>query len=152
METLLAHSIGCAPTNRDTTQTEEYREKRWRNSRREGSETFQETPPHLLALPNGDHNHFCHPHHHEEGQEEDASPHYRRERSMSEVLADVIQEGIHEVKDEFLQVKEVLTEVIQEPVLPVKPREEGDHDKKLSALALSILVFYKVSGDTVRSY
>jgi hypothetical protein len=62
------------------------------------------------------------------------TPH-RRQRSMSEVLTEVLTEGIAEV-----------TEVLEEQVLPVRPREGGDHDKKLSALALSILVFYKVSG------
>ena len=71
-------------------------------------------------------------------QDHEAVPH-RRERSMSEVLADVITEG-------YTDVKEVIVEVMEEQVLPVRPREEGDHDRKLSALALSVLVFYKVSG------
>ena len=71
-------------------------------------------------------------------QNHETVPH-RRERSMSEVLADVITEG-------YTDVKEVIVEVMEEQVLPVRPREEGDHDRKLSALALSVLVFYKVSG------
>jgi len=78
--------------------------------------------------------------------------HLRRERSrsMSEVIVDVIAEGIHDVKDVltegYTEVKEVIAEVLEEQVLPVRPRDQGEHDRKLSALALSILVFYKVSG------
>ena len=59
----------------------------------------------------------------------------QRQRSVSEVLTEVLTDGLTEV-----------TEVLEEQVLPVKPRDTGDHNKKLSALALSILVFYKVSG------
>jgi hypothetical protein len=44
-------------------------------------------------------------------------------------------------------VKEELIEVLQEDVItPVKPRDEGDHSYKLSAVALAVMVFYKVSG------
>lgn len=56
-----------------------------------------------------------------------------------EVVAEKIEETVEEVIEE---VKEVL----EEQIVPVKPREEGDHARKLSALALAVLVFYKVSG------
>ena len=31
-------------------------------------------------------------------------------------------------------------------ITPIKPRYEGDHTTKLSAVALAVMVFYKVSG------
>jgi len=46
----------------------------------------------------------------------------------------------------FGEIKEEIVEILEEADLPVKPREEGDHSRKLSALALAVLVFYKVSG------
>ena len=40
-----------------------------------------------------------------------------------------------------------MIEVLQEDVItPIKPREGGDHSYKLSAVALAVMVFYKVSG------
>ena len=36
--------------------------------------------------------------------------------------------------------------VYEEEITPVKPREEGDHAQRLSAVALAVLVFYKASG------
>jgi hypothetical protein len=66
----------------------------------------------------------------------------QRERSesfMSEIIADV-KETIAEVKDEII---EVLHEDI---ITPIKPRDYGDHSQKLSAIALAVMVFYKVSG------
>jgi amino acid transporter len=63
---------------------------------------------------------------------------------------DAVAEGIHNVTDivmeTVVEVKEELKEIIQEEIIPVKPREEGDHSTKLSAVALAVLVFYKVSG------
>lgn len=78
-----------------------------------------------------------------------------RQRSSSlaetlEEIKEVIVEKMGEVKEvigEGLEeIKEEIKEVLHEPILPVKPREEGDHSQKLSAIALAVLVFYKVSG------
>jgi Amino acid permease len=75
--------------------------------------------------------------------------HHRRSESTGSVLEDAL-EGLLEVKEAFVEtVEEVVEEiqdVIAEEITPVYPREEGEHDQKLGALALSILVFYKVSG------
>ena len=85
------------------------------------------------------------------------------DRSMSvfESIAEItenIAEAVEEVKETLVdtleEVKEVATHVVEEieEVLeeevaePIKPREEGEHSQKLSALALAVLVFYKVSG------
>lgn len=54
-----------------------------------------------------------------------------------------VLENFEEVVEEVMEeVKDVLAEDIE----PIKPREEGDHARKLSTLALAVLVFYKVSG------
>lgn len=51
------------------------------------------------------------------------------------------------VTETVVEVKEEIIEIIEEEVaIPIKPREEGDHSTKLSAVALAVLVFYKVSG------
>lgn len=59
-------------------------------------------------------------------------------------------ETLHNVTDSIVdtvvEVKEEIVEILEEQVLPVLPREEGDHSTKLSALALAVLVFFKVSG------
>jgi amino acid transporter len=63
---------------------------------------------------------------------------------------DAVAEGIHNVTDivieTVVEVKEELKEIIQEEIVPIKPRADGEHSTKLSAVALAILVFYKVSG------
>ena len=58
-----------------------------------------------------------------------------------------IEEVYEEVKEVTHHVIEEVQDVIAEEVAePVKPREEGEHTERLSALALAVLVFYKVSG------
>ena len=64
-----------------------------------------------------------------------------------EEVKDTIVDTIEEVKEVATHVVEEIEEVLEEEVAePVKPREEGEHSQKLSALALAVLVFYKVSG------
>lgn len=49
--------------------------------------------------------------------------------------------------ESITEVKETIVDVLHEEVsIPIKPREEGDHSQKLSAMALAMIVFYKVSG------
>ena len=95
-----------------------------------------------------------------------SSPTLRRHHSDSTVV-EIALDAIHEAKDVIVETvetvqetvvhgieeaKEVLEhgieeakEVLEEEVAePVKPREEGDHSRKLSALSLAIIVFYKV--------
>jgi hypothetical protein len=76
------------------------------------------------------------PHHHNHHH-----THPTRERSESHgSMLEMALESISEVK-------ETIVEVLHEEVAtPIKPREEGDHSQKLSALALALIVFYKVSG------
>ena len=71
-----------------------------------------------------------------EGENDDF--HIKRERSDS---------FMSEITEIISEVKEELREVLQEDLTtPIKPRDEGDHSQKLSAVALAVLVFYKVSG------
>ena len=91
--------------------------------------------------------------------------HHRRDSSLMEVALEsihdmtevfverleevqhIVVEGIEEVQHQVEVVQHELVEVMEEPVaVPVKPREEGDHNQKLSAIAVAVLVFYKVSG------
>ncbi|CAB9520378.1 Probable polyamine transporter [Seminavis robusta] len=80
--------------------------------------------------------------------------HHRRDSSLLEVamesisdISDVIVERIEVVQQAVEEVQQELVEILEEPVaVPVKPREEGDHSQKLSAMAVAVLVFYKVSG------
>ena len=73
---------------------------------------------------------------------------------ITENIADAVEEVKETIVDTLEEVKEVATHVVEEieEVLeeevaePIKPREEGEHSQKLSALALAVLVFYKVSG------
>jgi hypothetical protein len=89
--------------------------------------------------------------------DEGTTPTHRRERTGSTVLEPFL-ESIVEVKDTIVETfeevqetvvhgleeaREILEEEVAEPVLP---RCEGDHSRKLSAVALAVLVFYKVSG------
>lgn len=60
--------------------------------------------------------------------------------SSTTTTAHCFSEIVADVKDELM-------EVLQEDVItPIKPRDEGDHTYKLSAVALAVMVFYKVSG------
>lgn len=112
----------------------------------------------------GHHHHHHQHHHHPHGQDHDHLPaselphmsplfHRTRTRSLSVeniVLdtLDVISDVKEVVVERVSEVHEVLTEVIEEEILPVRPREEAlpEDLQKLSALALAIIVFYKVSG------
>jgi hypothetical protein len=64
--------------------------------------------------------------------------HFRRVRSNSQTSS--VMEIVADVKEEFI---EVLHEDLS---TPIKPRDEGGHSYKLSAVALAVMVFYKVSG------
>ena len=64
-----------------------------------------------------------------------------------EEVKETIVDTLEEVKEVATHVVEEIEEVLEEEVAePIKPREEGEHSQKLSALALAVLVFYKVSG------
>jgi len=85
------------------------------------------------------------PEHSDEDHHAGRSPSHRRIQSGSMIIDSVMEviDNIEEaVEDVFVEVKEVL----EEEIVPIKPREEGDHSRKLSALALAVIVFYKVSG------
>lgn len=78
---------------------------------------------------------------------------HRRARTLSDTLIDsyaeikeMIVETVDEVKETINDGFTEFQEVLHEEIEPVKPREEGDHSQKLGALALAVLVFYKVSG------
>jgi amino acid transporter len=82
------------------------------------------------------------------------------EMALESVLdvKDAIKEGMEDVQEAIVEgmdhVKEIVTEgmdeikeVLHEPVAePVQPRDAGDHSRKLNAIALAVIVFYKVSG------
>ena len=76
-------------------------------------------------------------------QQQQQQQHNRRPRSdsyQSHTTAQLLSEIVADVKEELL-------DVLQEDVItPIKPRDEGDHSYKLSAVALAVMVFYKVSG------
>jgi hypothetical protein len=66
-----------------------------------------------------------------------------RDRTEDSYLSEIISD----VKDTISEVQIEIIEVLQEDIItPIKPRYEGDHTQTLSALALSVMVFYKVSG------
>jgi amino acid transporter len=66
---------------------------------------------------------------------------------IKENIVETVVETLEEVKEVATHVVEEIEEVLEEEVAePVKAREGGDHSQKLSALALAVLVFYKVSG------
>jgi hypothetical protein len=72
--------------------------------------------------------------------------HRHHHHSRSHSIADRIEEVIENIEEVVEEVIEEVKEVFAEDIQPIKPREEGDHARKLSALALAVLVFYKVSG------
>lgn len=64
-----------------------------------------------------------------------------------ETAKETVVEGLETAKETVVEGFEEVHEILEENVtIPVKPREEGEHHNKLSAMALAILVFYKVSG------
>ena len=84
-------------------------------------------------------------------------PTHRRERTGSTAfelalesiveVKDVIVETLEEVQETVVHGLEEAREILEEEVAePVLPRYEGDHSRKLTAVALAVLVFYKVSG------
>jgi hypothetical protein len=78
-------------------------------------------------------------HHPVEVNHQQQHVHFRRSRSDSHTSSTVL-ELVADVKEEWM-------EVLQEDLTtPIQPREEGDHAYKLSAVALAVMVFYKVSG------
>jgi hypothetical protein len=84
-------------------------------------------------------------HHHHHHHEDDGLRIGSRERSES--FMSEITEILAEVKETIAEAKVELIEVLHEDLTtPIKPREEGEHSQKLSAVALAVIVFYKVSG------
>ena len=82
-----------------------------------------------------------------------ASPSQRRERSLSNV-SEIFEEAYERITEVTETLQHELVEIMETEIQPVKPRDpeldfpfapHGVHPK-LSVLALSILVFYKVSG------
>lgn len=83
--------------------------------------------------------------------------HHRRE-SIMENIVDAVVETAEEIKDAVVETAEEIKEtletgmeeikqVLEEPVaVPIAPRDPGDHARKLTAIQLAVLVFYKVSG------
>ena len=77
----------------------------------------------------------------------DSDLHHHRRHHRSESHGSVLEiayESILDAKDHLVEtyeeVQETVIEVLQEEVsMPVKPREEGDHAQKLSALALAVI-------------
>lgn len=62
-------------------------------------------------------------------------------------VKDYVVETVEEVKETLIEGVGEMQDVMEEDISkPVQPREEGEHSQKLSALALAVLVFYKVSG------
>jgi hypothetical protein len=98
--------------------------------------SMSETTP-LLSIPSAEvldeeselYNHPPHHHHHK---------HFRRTRSDSHTST--VMELVADVKEEFIEV------LHEDLTTPIKPRDGGDHSHKLSAVALAVMVFYKVSG------
>lgn len=86
----------------------------------------------------------------DESDNDDANflPLHGRNRSSSIMEAVIEQLGdvVETIEETFEEVYEEVKEVLEEEINPIKPREEGVHSRKLSALALAVLVFYKVSG------
>jgi hypothetical protein len=99
----------------------------------------------------------------DEESADNAPPSHRHQRTLSfdlvmETIVDVTEsftESMSDVKDAMVEgmveVKDVIETVLEEEIQPIKPREPeapamSSQRTKLSALALSILVFYKVSG------
>lgn len=72
--------------------------------------------------------------------------HNNQQHSRSHSIAERIEEVMENIEEVVEEVIEEVKEVFAEDIHPIKPREEGDHARKLSALALAVLVFYKVSG------
>jgi hypothetical protein len=80
--------------------------------------------------------------------------HHRRDSSALDnvmeslhEMADIVVETFEDVQHAMVEGMEEFQEVLDEPIaVPIKPREEGDHSQKLSAVAVAVLVFYKVSG------
>ncbi|KAI2508238.1 Amino acid permease [Fragilaria crotonensis] len=68
-----------------------------------------------------------------------------RSLSIENIVLDTL-DVISDVKEVVVEGISEVQEVIHEEILPVCPREKALVREKLSALALAIIVFYKVSG------
>jgi len=114
------------------------------------SVTFEVTPSKSGISSNGNGLASDHPADASDIDEELISPSGRRRHSRSGSIVDDVMGQLEEVFENFEEVVEEVIEevkdVLAEDIEPIKPREEGDHSRKLSALALAVLVFYKVSG------
>ena len=104
------------------------------------------------ALPPEDQGHISFDNQVDDSDDYGASPTFHRSNrhsrgdSLLEDISHAIFEKVEQVNDTISESISEVKEVLDEPILPFKPREEGDHSQKLSALALAVIVFYKVSG------
>jgi hypothetical protein len=95
------------------------------------------SPNHSTATSSASSSHLHQHHHHV----------HRRPRSDSHTTTTSSSTTAQILSEIVADVKEELIEVLSEDVItPIKPRDEGDHSYKLSAVALAVMVFYKVSG------
>ena len=111
--------------------------------------------PHLFHPDDDDlHHHHHHHHHHHDLPEHDSHgighPLFVRTRTRSLSIENIVLDtfdAISDVKEVVVDGISEVQEVIHEEILPVCPREKALLVKeKLSALALTIIIFYNVSG------
>lgn len=75
------------------------------------------------------------------------SHHAPRPRSDSHGSGSVLETLYTDVIETFEDVTDTIADVLHEDLAtPIKPRDAGEHAQKLSAVALAVVVFYKVSG------
>jgi hypothetical protein len=71
---------------------------------------------------------------------------FTQNTALSEAIASVISHAKDVIVEGISEVTHAVSDVMHEEIKPVTPRPEGQHQQKLSAIALAVLVFYKVSG------
>jgi amino acid transporter len=72
--------------------------------------------------------------------------HRRRSSSMLEHALESLHDVAEHVEEVLEEIVEEAKEVLHEEIVPVLPRESGEHDQRLGVIPLAVLVFYKVSG------
>jgi hypothetical protein len=72
--------------------------------------------------------------------------HRRRSSSMLEHALESLHDVAEHVEEVLEEIVEEAKEVLHEEIVPVMPRESGEHDQRLGIVPLAVLVFYKVSG------
>lgn len=71
---------------------------------------------------------------------------FTQNTAFSEAIVASITHAKEAIVEGITEVSHAVSDVLHEEIRPVQPRPEGHHAQKLSALALAVLVFYKVSG------